>query len=157
MVFLHVVFKHVLWIERSSVQEGLHECSVLAVFSLIGSLVVVIAHEVVHVLLNGFDGLVQLLPERYFVKSFLQSLVDVFSRAVGLRMADLDSGMLNAGKMKEEFAGMGRSTRFPGQLRYGATPCAGRGSECDFIEIHPGEAKVGMRVDCGLLVELADS
>jgi len=55
LIFLLGVFKNVLLIKRPSILKGLHGRSALAMFSLIGSLVIISSHEDIKVNLDFFD------------------------------------------------------------------------------------------------------
>ena len=80
-------------IKWPSILEGLHRRPALAMLSLIGSVVIIILHEVVQVLLDFPSGFVELLSERDLVELVLDGLIEPFSGSFGLRMPHLGSGM----------------------------------------------------------------
>ena len=86
-------------IKWPSILEGLHGRSALAVFSLIGSLVIIILHEVVQVLLDSFNGFVELLSEGDFIELVLDGLVETLRGTIGLRMSHLGSRMFYSTQM----------------------------------------------------------
>ena len=69
-------------IKRPSVLEGLHGRSSLAVFSLIGSLVIVILHEVAEVRLDFLDGFVEFFSESGLIELVLDGLIETLGGAI---------------------------------------------------------------------------
>jgi hypothetical protein len=80
--------------------------SSLAVPTLIGAFSVVPRHKLVEVRLNLFDGTIEFLPKRHFVKLLLDSLVEFLNRSVGLWMPDFYPSVFYIIQMKEQFVTM---------------------------------------------------
>ena len=93
-------------IKRPSILEGLHGCSALTMFPLIGSFGIVVLHECIKIDLDFLNGFVYLFSESNFVELILNNLVQPFGRSVGLRMSHLSPGMLDSIQMQKQLVGV---------------------------------------------------
>ena len=73
----------------------MHWCAPAAHFSLVSTRTVVIHHPFIQIVLQLFNGLVNLAPECHLVELRQDGFVETLANTVGLRMIGFRFGMLN--------------------------------------------------------------